>query len=248
MTDKLHKTKGIVLRSVKYGETSLVVTILTEAFGVQSYLVNGVRSSAKKGSSRSAQFQPAAILDLVVYHNELRQLQRIRECHWGVLYTRVLSDVTRHAIAVFMIELLTHALKQPEEQPALFQFMEDVLLQLDQCSDRVAANLPLYFSIHLPVFFGLRMQDNHGTETGVLDLQEGCFVGQSPGHPYYLQGREAEAVAELLRCQHPADLDQLRLFQELRRNLMAAMEDYFRLHIQDFGRLKTLPVLRELLG
>ena len=43
-----HKTKGIVLRTVKYGETSVIVTILTELFGLQSYLINGVRSSSRR--------------------------------------------------------------------------------------------------------------------------------------------------------------------------------------------------------
>jgi len=74
---ELHKTKGMVFRTVKYGETSLIVTVYTELFGVQSYLVNGVRTSTKKGPGRANLFQPAAILDLIVYHNELKHLQRI---------------------------------------------------------------------------------------------------------------------------------------------------------------------------
>ena len=49
----VHKTKGIVLRTVKYGETSVIVTILTELFGLQSYLVNGVRTSSGKGGSKA---------------------------------------------------------------------------------------------------------------------------------------------------------------------------------------------------
>ena len=53
MSDKLHKTKGIVLRAVKYGETSMVVSIFTELFGLQSYLVNGVRTATKKGSGKA---------------------------------------------------------------------------------------------------------------------------------------------------------------------------------------------------
>jgi DNA repair protein RecO (recombination protein O) len=62
MADKLHKTKGLVLRTVKYGETSIIVTIFTELFGVQTYLVNGVRSSSKKGAGKAGLFQPAACL------------------------------------------------------------------------------------------------------------------------------------------------------------------------------------------
>ena len=82
MPSQLHKTKGIVLRVVKYGETSLVVTIFTELFGVQSYIVSGVRTSTKKGTGKANLFQPTAILDLVVYHNELKHLNRIKEFKW----------------------------------------------------------------------------------------------------------------------------------------------------------------------
>ena len=110
MPDKLHKTRGIVLRTVKYGETSVVATILTELFGVQSYLINGVRSHSRKGSVKAGMFQPAAILDMVVYHNELKHLNRVKEFRWGRLYQQVLSDVPRNAVGLFMVELLTKCL------------------------------------------------------------------------------------------------------------------------------------------
>ena len=74
-----HKTKGIVLRSVKYGETSVVVTIYTELFGIQSYMVKGVRKSSKTSSGKAIYFQPSAILDMVVYHNPLKNLNFIKE-------------------------------------------------------------------------------------------------------------------------------------------------------------------------
>src|SRR6476660_4153059 len=122
MPDKLHKTKGIVLRAVKYGETSLIVTIYTELFGIQSYLVNGVRSSTKKGSGKANLFQPAAILDLIVYRNELKNLNRLKEFKWGFLYQHVLSEIKKNAVALFMVEVLTKCLKQPEPNPELFNF------------------------------------------------------------------------------------------------------------------------------
>src|SRR6186713_636769 len=153
MSSQLHKTKGIVLRAVKYGETSLIVTIFTELFGAQSYLVNGVRTSSKKGSGKANLFQPSAILEMVVYHNELKQLQRIKEFRWGSLYQQILSDVRKNAIALFMVELLTKCLKQPEPNAELFYFAEDAFLRLDNSSDTAAANFPLFFALNLPVFF-----------------------------------------------------------------------------------------------
>src|SRR6266513_4521382 len=142
MPGKLHKTKGIVLRTVKYGETSVIVTFFTELFGVQAYLLNGVRTSSKKGSGKANLFQPSAILDMIVYHNELKNLNRIKEFKWDYLYRHIFSDVKKNAVALFMIELLTKCLKQPESNPELFQFAEDALVHLDKSSGAIAANFP----------------------------------------------------------------------------------------------------------
>ena len=140
-----HKTKGIILRTVKYGETSLVVTIFTEQLGLQSYLVNGMRQVSSKGTSKAAFFQPSAILDLVTYHNEFKNLQRLKEFKWAYLYQHILSDVMKNAVALFMIELLTKCLKQPEANAELFYFVEDALLHLDTANEKVTGNFPLFF-------------------------------------------------------------------------------------------------------
>lgn len=248
MSQKLHKTKGIVLRSVKYGETSLIVTVFTELFGVQSYLVNGVRASTKKGSGKANLFQPAAILDLIVYHNELRNLQRISEFKWGYLYENIFSDIKKNAVASFMVELLTKCLKQPEANEDLFHFVEDCFLHLDAGSETVAANFPLFFAIHLATFFGFRISDEYSEKNSFLDLQEGVFVDERPSHPHFLEEKKAAVTSQLLKILQPAELEQIKLNHDFRRNLLYALEIYYAFHIQDFGTLRTLPVLKEILN
>jgi DNA repair protein RecO (recombination protein O) len=246
--DKVHKTKGIVLRTVKYGETSVIVSIFTELFGIQSYLVNGVRVSSKKGSGKANLFQPAAILDLVVYHNELKQLQRLKEFKWGYLYKHILSDVRKNAVALFMVELLSKLLKQPESNAELFQFSEDSFLHLDEGSDAVTANFPLFFALHLPVFFGLRIMDNYSSQNKWLDLQEGSFEDKQPAHPHFLDEKAAAVTSQLLKVMQPEELEEVKLNHDFRRILLHAYEIYFALHVQDFGTLRTLRVLREILA
>ena len=248
LTDKLHKTKGIVLKTVKYGETSIIVTIFTELFGVQSYLVNGVRASSKKGTGKANLFQPTAILDLVVYHNELKQLNRIKEFKWAVVYQHILSDVPKNAVALFMVELLTKCLKQPESNPDLFHFTEDWILHLDKSKGTVMANLPLFFALHLPVHFGFRIADNFNEENRYLDLQEGSFVQEHPHHPYFLEEKQAAITSQLLKVMQPEELEDIKLNHDFRRQLLQQYETYYTLHIQDFGMMKSLPVLREVLG
>ena len=248
MSDKLHHTKGIVLRTVKYGETSVIVTIFTELLGVQSYLVNGVRTSTKRGSGKANLFQPSAILEMVVYHNDLKQLQRIKEFRWGSLYQHILSDVKKNAVALFMVELLTKCLKQPEANAELFHFVEDAFLHLDKAPEAVAANFPIFFALHLPVFLGFRINDNYSEKRSFLDLQEGDFVEEQPRHPHFLEDRQAFITSQLLKVQQTEELEDIKLNHEFRRNLLFTYEVYYKLHVQDFGTMRTLPVLKEILS
>ena len=252
MPDKIHKTKGIVLRTVKYGDTSLIVTIFTELFGLQSYIVNGVRTSTKKGSGKANLFQPPAILDLVVYHNELKHLNRIKEFKWEYIYQHILSDVKKNAVALFMVELLTRCLKQPEANPDLFQFCEDCFIHLDESSETVTANFPLFFALHLPVFFGIPPNPLKGVLVNskelYFDLKEGTFTDHLPAHPHFIEDRSALVTAELLNVRQPSELEEIKLNHDFRRNLLHAYETYYSFHIQDFGTMKTLPVLREILN
>jgi len=234
---QLHKTKGIVLKTVKYGETSLIATLYTELFGVQSYLVNGVRTSSRKGPGKANLFQPAAILDLLVYHNDLNNL-----------YRHIFFDVLKNAVALFMVELLQKCLKQPEPNPDLFDFIEDAFLHLDASEGRVLANFPLFFILHLAGFFGFRIQDIYSEKTSILDLREGRFVADPPSHSQVLETPYSYHTAQLLRAQQPEELQQLALNQDTRRILLHAYQAFYAWHIPDFGEMKTLAVLQTVLS
>ncbi|MDB5224278.1 MAG: recO [Chitinophagaceae bacterium] len=242
----IYQTKGIVLRTVKYGETSVVVNIFTELFGIQSYLVNGVRSSGK--TSKANFFQPASILEMEVYHNELKNLQRIKEFKWAHLYKNILNDVTRNSVALYMVELLQKCLKQPENNVDLFQFTEDAFMQLDISEDAVAANFPLYFCLHLSHFFGLKLEDDYSENNSILDLQEGRFIKLTPHHPHFLEQDYSYHISQLLKVQHPGELTEIKLNKSMRKEMLFALQNFYGLHIQDFGIMKTLPILHEVLS
>ena len=244
---QLHKTKGIVLRVVKYGETSLIVTVYTELFGLQSYMVSGVRTSTKKGPGKANLFQPAAILDLIVYHNELKHLQRIREFRWAHLYQHIFFNVMKNAVALFMVELLQKCLKQPEPNPDLFYFIEDAFIHLDESGGAILANYPLFFALHLTGFFGFRIDDMYSEATPFLDMKEGSFVAEHPHHPYVLEGNYSYTVAQLLRVQQPGELQELQLNRDIRRVLMQFFLTFYALHVTEFGEMRTLPVLQAIL-
>ena len=243
----MFKTRAIILRTVKYGETSLVVSAFTELFGLQTYLVNGVRTSKKSGLKASL-YQPASVVDLEVYHNERNTMHRIKECNRAHIFNDVLTDVVKNSVALFLMELLYKLLKQPEQNSDLFYFCEDSLLQLDDAPAIVTANLPLFFALHISYFFGFKIDDNFSDENGFLDLQEGNFINARPHHTYYIEGENALITSELLKIMLPSELNDIRMNHLKRRELLQRYMEYYALHIQDFGQMKTLMVMQEVLG
>jgi DNA repair protein RecO (recombination protein O) len=241
-----HKTKGIVLRTIKYGETSVITSIYTELFGIQSYIVKGVRQVSKKSSGKGIYFQPAAVLDLIVYHNELKDLNFIKEFQWGYLYEHVLFDVVKNTVAMYIVEMVQHSLKQPEANPELYNMVEDSLKQLDKGNASLTANLPLYFTLHLSGELGFKIQGEYSSSSPFLDLQEGRFTASKPSHTYYLDGVLAESTSQLLAINFYNDLEGLSFSRGIRKQLLQSYQNYIALHVHDFGEIKSISVLQEI--
>ena len=242
----IYSSKGIVLRTVKYGETSVIASIFTELFGIQSYMVNGVRTSGKTGKAHF--FQPASILEMQVYHNELKNLQRIKDLKWAVLYKNIFSDVTKNSVALFMVELLQKNLKQPETNEDLFHFCEDAFLQLDQADPQVTANFPIYFSIQIAQILGFRLLDNYSQERNIFNLYEGSFSDERMATENQLSIEISFDISQLLKAVHPQDLGEIKMNKNTRMAILKNLESYYSWHVPEFGTMKTLNVLTEVLG
>lgn len=240
-------TKAIVLRTVPYGETSVIVSCYTQSFGLQSYIVNGVRTG-KRANLKANLFQPASILEMEVYHNDLKNLQRIKEAKWHYLYSQVFFNVYKNAVALFITELLQKVLRQPEANEDLYEFIEDSYITLDKADEKIVANFSLYFAIHLLSFFGAKIQDNYTNPTDLLDLKEGSFIQAPPFHPYYTSSQVAAIIAHLLKIMQPAELQEMALNKLDRRETLDTLIQFYSLHIHDFGALKSLAVLQEVLA
>ncbi len=244
----IHKTTGIVLRCTRYSESSLIVSVFTEKFGTQAYIMKGVRKATKKNPNNISFFQPAALLRLEVYHHPQKNLQYIKEYAWAYLYKAVFFDVVKNAIASFLVEILQKTLKLPEENPAHFDFLEKSLIYLDQASAKGTANLPVYFLLKHGQLLGFQLAGNFSAATPVLDLQDGIFTRDIPPHDHYLVGEEAATTGTILAIQHFEELENLSLNQLKRRRLLLAYLTYLKIHSEGMGDLKSLPVLQQLLS
>lgn len=242
----LHNTKGIVLRVTKYGDTSLIMTAYTELFGVQQYIVKGVRTTSKKGANKAVYYQPAAILQMEVYHTPMKQLQMLKDVNWDYIYQNVYSDIIRNAVATYIVEVLQQTL-QPEPHPELFYLIEDTFKQLDKGGAALASNLSIYFLIHLAETLGFGLQGKWTEATPLLDVKEGQFVKDKPLHPYFLEGIEAQTASQFMSLQFYNDLENIQLNGQQRKKILELFQLSLSWHYKGFKEIKSLAILQAVL-
>lgn len=239
----LHTTKGIVLRTIKYGDTSIVVSIYTELFGIQSYLVNGVRTE-RKSASKANIYQPSTLLDLIVYHTPNKNLQRIKEARVHTIYQKLQTHIVRNTIAVYIAELIGKTITEPETHIELFDFFESSFLWIEHAAENELANFPLIFSLHYARHLGFGIQDVYHPDTPILDLQNGRFCSKQELLGFdFIEGETAQLISNL--CNDEL-LKEIPLTQQKRKELLGICIQYLRLHIPHLPELKSVAVLHEI--
>lgn len=238
------KTQGIVFHQIKYSESSLIVKIYTREFGIQSYLVKGVRS--KKSKISPALLQHLSLLEIVVSHKEKSNLHYIREIRSAHQYVSIPYDMIKSSIILFVNELLIKAIQEEESNPSLFDFLFQSMQWLDLATEKYV-NFHLIFSIQLSRYLGFYPRGIYSPATPYFDLEEGCFENRRPIHHNYLQGKEANKLS-LLTDYSLDSIKELKLNNEDRNKLLDQIVQYYSLHLPNFGELKSLDVLRTVLS
>jgi DNA repair protein RecO (recombination protein O) len=219
----LHKTKGIVFRYTRYGETSIIVTIFTEVFGLQTYIVNGVRSKTAK--NRIALYQPLTLLDLVVYHRENASILRIKEVKCLYPFQTISSDIRKSSIALFICEVVNKAVKEESHAMELCEFLIRSLMSLDQLQHSVE-NFHLQFLIQLSRYLGFGPESPNEVLGGRMVSEE-----------------EEKTLKKFITSNEiPSNVDYTS-----RANLLDALLRFYARHVENFGEMKSVQVLHEIL-
>jgi len=242
----LHTTKGIVLRSVKYGETSLICTIFTAIYGVQTYVVQGVRSNKSK-NNKAGLLQPAVVLELVVYHKPNANMQRIKEFVPAYIYKDLQANVLKNSIALFSVELLLRLLPGQAPQPELFNFSNSYFQQLDEMENDEIANFPLYFIINCSRLMGYEIKGSYSAATPHLDIQEGGFTSHIPKMPPFVNDEDALALSVLLKIGDIRILHTAEMNAAIRFRLLEWYVAFLQNHSQHMGNIRSLHILQTIL-
>ena len=229
----LQKTSGIALSYIRYRETSIIARVYTEEFGLQSYIVNSVRT-AKSKNNRIALFQPLTLLDMVVYYKNDRDLHRISEVKTSHPFQSLPFEVAKSTIAMFVTEMLNKVLKEEAGSPVLFRFLTDSVLFLEEAR-RHYENFHLAFLLKLSFYLGFGPESAREFES---QLRENSYP--------FLPDDEMETALNVMLRQPLGS--PVKLVRASRNDLLDALVTYYQIHLDSIGEVKSLPVLREVLG
>lgn len=240
----LHKTRGIVFKTTDYGENSIVTQVFTEKFGLQSFIVNGARKPGARVSKNM--FQPLHLLDMVVYHNDSGNLQRIKELKNSPVLKTIPFDIVKSSIALFLNEVLYKSVRQQPAEEDLFDFLFSAIEWLDHQTVHIA-NFHLVFLVRLSRYLGFNPEESGSSDSDFFDLKNGVFARYKPDGLLYLSPPHTENFRALLRTGFD-NLSSLKLNNDQRRYLIRKLLEYYALHIDGFGNIKSREILEEVLG
>ncbi|MEK6615384.1 MAG: DNA repair protein RecO [Bacteroidota bacterium] len=237
----IYKTRGIVLRTTDFSDTSIIAKIYTELFGTQSYLIKGAKR--KKAPVKANLFQPLSLLELVVYKKEKKHLQTIKEARPEIHFASIPHESAKTSILFFLNEIVLKCLQEEEKNPELFSFLHESIQTLD-AAEKNYSNLHLIFLLRFSKFLGFFPQGNFSETNSIFDLHAGKFIDKEPMYPDFL-GKENSKLLSKLIFSNYYSMDNLALSGEKRKNLLNIILRFYELHLAHMGRISSHKVLEQ---
>ena len=240
MALKSYKARGIVLGTLKYGEKGVIVHLLTDVCGRQSYMIQGVRPTAK--GSKMALLQPMFTLEFEGLTSTKMSLHRMKDMSPGMVLHSTPFDVRKSTMALFMAEVLYRLVKESEESSSLFEFVWASIAALDALEEGIA-NFHLWFLANLSRPLGFS-PDNEYSDGAWLDIRDGHFTPNALIPSFALSPENARILHDMLECD-VRYLGEIGLNRTERVEFLEAMLKYYSYHLESIHQVESIRVLRE---
>lgn len=158
------KTDAIVLKSMKYRDTSRIVTLYTKEFGKIRGIAKGARGSKNKFGSA---LDTLARVHLVFYHKEHRDLHFVSQCDLRFAGSLLKRNLRRMAVGFACLELLDQVIHDREQNVPVFRLIDDTLALADSPAHDADALLAA-FKIRLSSSMGFHPQFHDCAVCGMM--------------------------------------------------------------------------------
>lgn len=241
----MYNTQGIVIRQIKYGETSVICKIFTFDFGIQSYIIKGVRNSKSKNKKANILF-PGAVLDLVTYGQQQASMGYLKEFNLAAESIGYDNSVVVNCIQMFAVEVLDNFLIDHQEHQDIYIFYLKWLTYLQHLPDQALANAPIYYLINVGRMAGYSMP-SHQLSSQYYGLQQ----VQHPYNPtdfHQVNDTEVQALQQIMEATTFEQAMAVQIDNATRRHILHTYLQFIEQQMPGFKPLKCLSVLHVVLS
>lgn len=236
----IYQSRAIILRTVKYGETSLIVDMYTEQKGHQTFVINSVRKA--KAITPPAFLQLLSLVDVVAYFQEHKKINRIKELRLDHTWQSIPFDMRKSAVITCLAEICSKCIATAEPHPELFSFLHQALKAYDY-PEGYDRDFLIRFLVSLSHYLGFGMEVRYDRPAIYFDLLEGRVTDQKPAHKYLMP------IADLDYLRGIVDAGSSKRAEvpiQVRQRLVDQLVLYFQLHVDSLREVNSLRILREL--
>jgi DNA repair protein RecO (recombination protein O) len=165
----------------------------------------------------------------VVYHKENKDLKRISEVKNHYTFSSIPFEQKKVCMALFITEILSKCLRHDHADPDLFKLIRNAIIKLDH-EKKGFENIHLQLLVELAGALGFRTFDSDEI---------------SQQFPLVLSLEEQHILTALLQdgMEFNAPVSNMQ-----RRKLLDCMLHFFAHHIENFGQLNSVDILKEVMS
>jgi DNA repair protein RecO (recombination protein O) len=233
-----NKTRGIIIRTIKYGESSAICNILTEQYGLIGFHIQGVFKN--KGKVKMSYLQALNTVELSLNYKKNSNIQRISDITCQS-YPE-LKTFSQQAYYQVFCELIQQTVKENELNKNLFEYLyNEVIPSLN--TDIHFWQLP-FSMLNVLHHYGCSPNCDSYTDDAYLDLQNGVFIETLLPLKFIAEKDSSAIIFEILT----KGISHLPNNKPLRYKVIEELLRYFQYHVNEHFELKSRSILSEVLS
>lgn len=232
-------TQALLLKKTPYSETSLILKLLTEDKGIQSYIFQGAKRKGKKGNI----LQSLSWIELSGYYRSDSSMGKISEVNFVQQWERIPTDIYRSTILMFMTEVLNKVITESTDEKEIYDFLVRFLKRLDDSYFPKESHL--FFLVQIINYLGVQPQNTEIKNPKYFDFLEGEFLLNEPPHHVFEKGVNVTKLHQAFQFENP---DQSYFSNGSERMLVVTLLlKYLSVHFDELDDLKSLDVIETIL-
>lgn len=233
------KDKAILIQNIKTGDKKSIVKLYT----LNNGLVTAFAATSKSPNSklRISAILPLNLLEVEYIAKQNKEVALLTEARSYFIAEQMLPQFKTLSIFPFLNEVLLKVLKEQQSNQYLYNFLETTIISLTK-SNINHSNFAINFLLNLTLYLGIEPQNNYSHQTPYFNCREGVFESVPLSYPMGFDKDLSKLFSD-----HVLNKE-TKYSSSQRQVLLDAMLAYYNFHIPNFGNLKSVEILREIVA